>query len=160
MTCTAKKQQHFKSVDDIKEVFKKRGLKLTQQRLEILNELVNSDNHPDAETIYTGVRGRLPTVSLDTVYRTLWMLLDFGLINTLGPSLTKLRFDGNTQPHHHFICRACSQIYDFYSPELDNLKVPDIISNLGQGERIEVEIKGLCHNCLNKKYTLKNKSNH
>lgn len=151
MTYNTKKQQHLKSIDDLKEAFRKRGLKLTHQRLEILNELVNSDNHPDAETIYMGVRDRLPTVSLDTVYRTLWMLLDLGLINTLGPSLKKLRFDGNTQPHHHFICRECSQIYDFHSPELDNLKVPDIISNLGQGERIDVEIKGLCHDCLNKK---------
>jgi hypothetical protein len=61
------------------------GVKLTAQRLEIFRELAATADHPDAETLFRAVQARLPTVSLDTVYRTLWMLHDLGLVSTLGP---------------------------------------------------------------------------
>jgi len=62
------------------------GIKLTHQRLEIFRELAKTEEHPDAETLFRAVEVRVPTVSLDTVYRTLWMLRDLGLVTTLGPS--------------------------------------------------------------------------
>jgi len=137
-----------KRIHDIGEVLRQNGLKLTHQRLEILKEVARSSNHPDAETIYRGVRERLPTVSLDTIYRTLWLLLDLGLVNALGPSRERVRFDANTQPHHHFVCRQCGEIHDFYSPELDRMEVPEAIQTLGRGEKMNVEVRGLCHHCL------------
>ncbi|MDA8177928.1 MAG: transcriptional repressor, partial [Deltaproteobacteria bacterium] len=69
------------------------GVKLTHQRLEIFREIAGSTKHPDAETVYRGVRARVPTVSLDTVYRTLWLLDGLGLITTLGPRRESVRFD-------------------------------------------------------------------
>ena len=56
------------------------GIRLTHQRLEIYRAVAQSDDHPDAETVYRRVRTRMPTVSLDTVYRTLWLLNDHHLI--------------------------------------------------------------------------------
>jgi Fur family peroxide stress response transcriptional regulator len=135
----------------VEEVLRKSGLKMTHQRLEILREVFQTDNHPDAETIYRGVRERVPTVSLDTVYRTLWLLLDMGLINSLGPSRERVRFDANTQSHHHFVCRQCGTICDFCSTELDGLQIPEAVSDLGQGEKIHVEVRGLCRDCLKDK---------
>ena len=132
----------------VEEVLRKSGLKMTHQRLEILREVFQTDNHPDAETIYRGVRERLPTVSLDTIYRTLWLLLDMGLINALGPSRERVRFDANTEPHHHFVCRQCGAICDFHSPELNGLEIPEVVQDLGLGEKIHVEVRGLCHDCL------------
>lgn len=140
-----------KRMTHIKQVLQQRDLKLTHQRLEIFNEVAKSGDHPDAETIYRSVRQRLPTVSLDTVYRTLWLLLDLGLISTVGPSRERVHFDGNTQPHHHFVCTKCGKIYDFYSRELDKIEVPEAIQALGQGEKINVEVRGLCHQCLKNK---------
>jgi len=137
-----------KRMAQIKKDLRQRGLKLTQQRLEIFNEVARSGDHPDAETIYRVVRKRLPTVSLDTVYRTLWLLLDLGLIATLGPARERVRFDANINPHHHFVCRRCGTIYDFYSPELDRLEVPGETEAFGQGEKIHVEVQGLCRECL------------
>ena len=69
------------------------GVKLTHQRMEIFREVAQTDDHPDAETVYRGVRKRIPTVSLDTVYRTLWLLDEQGLVTALGPSRDRTRFD-------------------------------------------------------------------
>jgi Fur family peroxide stress response transcriptional regulator len=135
----------------VEEVLRKSGLKMTHQRLEILREVFQAGNHPDAETVFRGVRERVPTVSLDTVYRTLWMLLDHGLISALGPSRERVRFDANTQSHHHFVCRQCGMICDFHSQELDGVQIPEAIRDLGQGEKIHIEVRGLCRDCLKDK---------
>ena len=150
MKADTQTEEFQKRMDHIKQVFQQRALKLTHQRLEIFNEVAKSGDHPDVESIYRGVRERLPTVSLDTVYRTLRLLHDLGLIDTVGPSRERVRFDGNTLPHHHFVCKQCGAIYDFYSPELDKLEVPEAIQALGHGEKINVEVRGLCHQCLKK----------
>ena len=83
-------------------VAREAGLKITHQRLEIFRELAGTEEHPDAETIFRAVQLRMPTVSLDTVYRTLWMLHDLGLVKTLGPQRHGVRFDANLDRHHHF----------------------------------------------------------
>ena len=145
------KQEMQKRMSHVEEVLRKSGLKMTHQRLEILREVFQADNHPDAETVLRGVRERVPTVSLDTVYRTLWLLLDHGLINALGPSRERVRFDANTQSHHHFVCRQCGMICDFCSMELDGLRIPEAVRALGLGEKIHVEVRGLCRDCLKDK---------
>ena len=123
------------------------GVKATHQRLEIFREVVGSGDHPDAESIFMGVRKRMPTVSLDTVYRTLWLLLDLGLITTLGPPREKTRFDANQRPHHHFICTRCGLARDFYSEELDRLRIPEAVKTWGQVDAIQVEVRGICADC-------------
>ena len=129
-----------------KEALLNAGIKTTFQRLEIFKEVAASEDHPDAEGIYRAVRARIPTVSLDTVYRTLWLLLDLGLITTLGPRY-KVRFDGNIRPHHHFVCTRCGLTRDFYSEDFDRLKVPDAVHAFGSVEAAQVELKGICSNC-------------
>ncbi|MCU0610277.1 MAG: transcriptional repressor, partial [Candidatus Eisenbacteria bacterium] len=76
-------------------------VRLTHQRLEIFREVAGTGDHPDVEAIWRAVRKRIPTVSLDTVYRTLWLLNDVGAITTLGLPRERIRFDANTTPHHH-----------------------------------------------------------
>ncbi|MGB9006948.1 MAG: Fur family transcriptional regulator [Candidatus Aminicenantales bacterium] len=133
-----------------KEELKQSGVKATHQRLEIFREVIRSGEHPDVETVYRGVRRRIPSVSLDTVYRTLWLFLQRGLIDTLGPSQNRLRFDGNIRPHHHFICKKCSRVFDFTSREFDELIVPSEVKDWGSVERTHVEFKGLCAQCREK----------
>jgi len=133
-------------LDAFKAALKHAGVKLTHQRLEIFREAAKSGDHPDAETIYKGVRERIPPVSLDTVYRTLWLLLDLGLINTLGPR-DRVRFDANTSSHHHFVCKKCGMTRDFYSEELDQLEIPDAVRTLGRVETAQMELRGICHRC-------------
>lgn len=123
------------------------GVKLTHQRMEIFREIAGRTDHPDAASIYECVRKRLPTVSLDTVYRTLSLLKEAGLIATLGPNQDRLRFDANTTQHHHFVCTICGRTEDFYCEEFDSLRVPGDVLKMGVVEHSHVELRGICADC-------------
>ncbi|NUP98408.1 MAG: transcriptional repressor [Armatimonadetes bacterium] len=125
------------------------GVKVTPQRAEILCAVLASDDHPDAEHVFDLVRERLPSVALDTVYRTLWLLTDVGLITTLGVPRERLRFDSNPLPHHHFVCTRCGQTGDFVFEAFDHLTAPDEVNRLGVVAKVQVEFQGLCHDCAN-----------
>jgi Fur family peroxide stress response transcriptional regulator len=136
------------SVDGLRMMFKRAAVKLTHQRLEIYRELAGSREHPHAERIFQGVRQRLPTIALDTVYRTLWLFIDSGLITTLGLPQGRARFDANMERHHHFICTKCGAAHDFYSADLDALPLPQAVLALGRVTGTHVEVRGLCAQCL------------
>ena len=129
---------------------RKIGARLTRQRMEIFRELAASDAHPDAECIHAGVRQRLPAISLDTVYRTLWWLTDLGLVTVLSPTQDRTRFDANLDRHHHFVCTRCGLTRDFTSEALDNLALPEAVAAIGSIQRTQVELKGICHVCAAK----------
>jgi Fur family peroxide stress response transcriptional regulator len=123
------------------------GVKLTHQRMEIFRELAHRGDHPDAESVYRGVRRRIPTMSLDTVYRALWLFSDLGLITTLGPSRERTRFDANLSRHHHFVCLRCGLTRDFCSDAFDELRLPQSIRTIGRVETTHVEARGVCRAC-------------
>jgi Fur family peroxide stress response transcriptional regulator len=131
----------------LRDGLKRSGLKLTHQRLEIFREVAKSGIHPDAETIFNGVRQRVSTISLDTVYRTLWLLLDLGLVTSLGASRERVRFDANLEPHHHFVCVRCGLIRDFCSPHLESIEFPEEAEAFGQPVSQRLEVKGVCTKC-------------
>jgi Fur family peroxide stress response transcriptional regulator len=123
------------------------GVKLTHQRLEIFRELAANEEHPDVETVFRAVRARVPTVSIDTVYRTLWLLHELGLITTLGPRREGIRFDVNLERHHHFVCVRCGVVRDFVSDALCDLPLPSGLSGLGDVLDARVEVRGVCASC-------------
>ena len=129
------------------EVCRNSGAKLTHQRMEIFREVAQTCDHPDAEKVFQGVRKRMPTVSMDTVYRTLWWLKDLGLVTILGPPRERARFDANLSRHHHFVCTQCGLTRDFISDEFDSLELPDSVLSIGHAEKTQVEVKGLCLKC-------------
>lgn len=122
-------------------------VRLTHQRMEIFREVARTVDHPDAESVYRKVSERIPTLSLDTVYRTLWLIKDLGLITTLGPARERTRFDANLAPHHHFMCINCGLTRDFQSDALGNLELPESLLTIGHAENTQVEVKGLCLKC-------------
>lgn len=126
------------------------GVKLTHQRLVIFREVAASTEHPDADAILKAVQRRLPTVSLDTIYRTLWLLHDLGLVSTLGPRRQSVRFDANVRNHHHYVCERCGLVRDFDSAELDQIAVPAAARAFGTIARAQVEIRGICEKCATK----------
>ena len=132
------------------QVCQSAGVKLTHQRVEILREVAQTVDHPDAEMVYRGVRKRVPTMSLDTVYRALWLLSDLGLITTLGPPRGRTRFDANLGRHHHFVCRQCGLTRDFYSNVFDGLRLPRLLKTIGSVETTHVEARGVCRKCAGK----------
>jgi Fur family transcriptional regulator, peroxide stress response regulator len=140
-----RRMKHFETV------CRSEGIKLTHQRMEIFHEIAQTEDHPDVEQIFQRVRGRMPTVSLDTVYRTMWLLNDLGLVVILGSSRDRTRFDANLDRHHHFVCGKCGYTRDVYSNELDNIVLPDSIESYGEVETTHVEVRGTCRECIEKK---------
>src|SRR3990170_1297279 len=134
-------------LEQFKAACKKAGVKLTHQRLEIFREIAASTENPDAETVFRGVRVRIPTVSLDTVYRTLWLLDGLGLITTLGPRRDSVRFDPNLEHHHHYLCVQCGLAKDFESADLNVLTIPAPVKKFGSVLATHVEVRGLCAAC-------------
>jgi Fur family transcriptional regulator, peroxide stress response regulator len=144
------KQQVEKRVADFLEICRRQGVKATHQRTEILRELAGSEEHPDAETIFTRVRQRIPAISVDTIYRTLRLLEDRGVIARVGSMRDRARFDANTDRHHHFVCTECEMIGDFYSDAMDQFPVPQEVSEMGSVEGVYVELRGICRKCKQK----------
>lgn len=134
-------------LEAFRQAVRRSGAKMTHQRLEIFREVAGRSDHPGAEEVFQAVRGRLPMISLDTVYRTLRLLNDLDVLATLGPRRESQRFDANLEPHHHFVCQRCGLARDFTSPALDALPLPESVAGLGIVWRAQVEVRGLCHAC-------------
>jgi Fur family peroxide stress response transcriptional regulator len=136
-----------KRIEQFRAAAREAGGKLTHQRIEIFREVASSVDHPDADTVFRSVHARMPTVSLDTVYRTLWTLERLGLITTLGPRRDSVRFDANPKHHHHYICIRCGLVRDFESEELNELRIPDAARDFGRVVGMHVEVRGICEKC-------------
>jgi Fur family peroxide stress response transcriptional regulator len=147
------KTELARRLDGFKAACKQAGVKLTHQRLEIFREVATRIDHPDAEMVFRAVQARMPTVSLDTVYRTLWLLSDLGLVTPLGPRRESVRYDANLAQHHHYVCMGCGLTRDFESPALDAIRAPASVRDLGSVVAVRVEIRGLCATCAKRKAT-------
>lgn len=137
-------------LEHLQRVAREKGVKVTHQRLEIFRELAGTEEHPSADMIFRAVQKRVPTMSLDTVYRTLWMLHDLGLVTTMGPERERVRFDANLDQHHHYVCVGCGLVRDFESDELNAMRIPASAHALGTVLNAQVEIRGLCVKCSSK----------
>ena len=136
--------------EQFKEAARSAGIKLTHQRLEIFRAVASSVEHPSAEDIYQAVRESIPTISLDTVYRTLWLFIDLGLLKTFGHREERARFDANLEHHHHYRCVKCGMIRDFESAELNDLPIPASVNRFGDIVSAQVEVQGICADCAQK----------
>ncbi len=134
-------------VDTFSRELRSHGFRLTHQRLEVVREVASTDSHPDVDCVFRGVRHRVPTVSLDTVYRTLGTLADLGLVHRVSGPTAAARYDANTTRHHHFICTRCGLIGDIQSNELEGLRLPASATELGDVESVEVRFTGVCRTC-------------
>lgn len=134
-------------VASLAQALRDSGMRITHQRLEVVREIAATDEHPDVETIYRGVRGRVPTISLDTVYRTLGTLADAGLITRVTATAGPARFDANTDRHHHFVCTRCGLVRDVVDPGLDAVRAAKQTASLGTVESVDVHLRGICRSC-------------
>ena len=140
-------------VDQLSHGLRDAGLRLTHQRLEIVRVIAADETHPDVETVYRAVREQVPTISLDTVYRTLATLTERGLISrvlfTPGPA----RYDANSARHHHFVCTRCGLIRDVQDADLDAIEPTEGVARIGRPEAVSVQFRGVCAACQSKEAT-------
>lgn len=128
------------------EALKADGLRMTHQRLEVIRELASATHHPDADALFRSVRERVPTISRDTVYRTLSTLASRGLIERIA-SPGGARFDPDVSMHHHFACVRCGRILDLGTEDLGSLDIPADLPDVAEVTSVRLEIKGVCAEC-------------
>lgn len=120
-----------------------------RKRNAILSCLRQSHAHPSAETVHDFLRQEHPDISLATVYRNLSLFKRQGLIVSVGTVDGVERFDGNTEPHVHFICTACGAVIDL--PELSppqSLCAAAAESTGGAVNACSLNFSGVCGECL------------
>ena len=137
-------------LEEFKKICEQCGIKVTYQRLEIYRVLLEAKDHPSAEEIFSRVQARVPTISLDTVYRTLATFEKFGLIRKIYSLDEKARFDPNVSHHHHLVCLKCHRLKDFTWPEVDALPLPQETKEWGEIKDRYLELRGICRDCLKK----------
>jgi Fur family peroxide stress response transcriptional regulator len=121
------------------------GLKVTPQRLAILEMIKGDRTHPSAEKIYHEILKKFPGVSFATVYNTLGRLVEVGEIQDLDIDPNKKRFDPYTPLHYHFYCKTCGKVYDV---DYDTSLTPHVKKIAGhQVEAIQLNFKGVCKDC-------------
>ncbi|NTV51080.1 MAG: transcriptional repressor [Geobacteraceae bacterium] len=125
------------------------GLKVTHQRTEIYRQLLVITDHPSAETLHKRLLPALPSISLDTVYRTLATLEQHGLVTKIQTAESQARFEVAHQPHHHLICSRCKGVMDFYWPAIDSVDLPAIAGQWGQVDSKTIVMYGICNSCSN-----------
>jgi Fur family peroxide stress response transcriptional regulator len=126
---------------------RERGLKVTPQRIAIYRELVGTNEHPSAETLYEKVRKVFPSISLDTVNRTLLTLKEIGAAFVVEGSGDAKRFDGDLEQHQHFKCVKCKRVVDFCHEPFNNIEVPQEMEEMFVVLRKSVYLEGICDFC-------------
>ncbi len=141
---------------EIINIFKEKKIKLTPQRLAIIDFLSKKEGHYSAEDIYTTLKQDFPYMSFSTVYNTLKTLSELHLVEELYLLDKKVVFDTNTTPHFHFLCTRCGKIYDVISDECFDLKKCETVFPGHLIEKTHIYMYGVCKECMKKE---KNKSN-
>jgi len=132
------------------ETLRKNGYKATTQRIAVCRFVLHSRDHPTAQRIYNEVRKMHSTVSLATVYKTLQILTEHGLIQELDLPQSQARFDSYMEPHINLVCMQCGNIQD-----LNNKTPQEMVERAAAkaeftrtGQRLD--IYGLCKTCHGK----------
>ena len=128
----------------IVKTLREHGLWVTPQRISVYEYLIHNKTHPDAEEIYNALRLADSTVTRATVHNNLHKMKEHGLALEITVDGDRLRYDGNTDTHGHFICSCCSKIYDF---DVDKLEISGLSGFKTQTK--DIFFGGLCKKCIN-----------
>lgn len=142
----------MKTLNELSNELKKNNIRLTHQRLKVLEYLSNSKNHPTVEQIYNALKKEVPSLSKTTIYNTLKYLAELSLIQVLAIDENEAHFDAATETHGHFKCSTCDKIYDF-DIDMDSCETEEL-DNFEINEK-SVYFKGICPRCLSNKNKFK-----
>jgi Fur family peroxide stress response transcriptional regulator len=131
----------------LEDIYRRKGQRLTHQRLEILREISTATDHPSAETVFDRVRARVPPLSLDTVYRSLAAFERLGLVERVPADTGQARYDPDTSFHHHLVCERCGQVADLPSAGLDLAEVLERAAVWGTVRDVRLILRGTCASC-------------
>jgi Fe2+ or Zn2+ uptake regulation protein len=131
----------------LSRVLRERGQRVTPQRLAIARTVRELDRHTTAETVFGRVSEQMPGVSLPTVYATLDLLEEIGLVRRVPTETGTAVYDPRTEDHHHLVCRRCGEIMDVDAP-VDRDELLAAARTLGfAADDAQVVVRGTCANC-------------
>ncbi|MEE8402768.1 MAG: transcriptional repressor [Candidatus Hydrothermarchaeaceae archaeon] len=128
--------------------FRKRGRKVTPQRLAVFKALEGNTSHPTAEDLHRMLTEKHPTITLATVYQTLNILRDDGELTELNIGGDRRHYDPDTSLHHHAVCSVCGSVSDVKG--LLEIDFPDPAQDQNfDFTGYHVEFYGTCGSCRN-----------
>lgn len=135
----------------ITSLLREKGFKVTPQRLAIYNMLASSKNHPNAEMIFNDLQATYPTMSLATVYKTMEILKEIGLVQILNAGEDSFRYDADTNDHPHVRCMTCGQVED-----IEHIEYSEFLGQVAKGTNYQLMgqqfyFYGICPSCQSKK---------
>ena len=123
-----------------------RGVRVTNQRVLILEVLRHGQGHMDADEVYRQAREKQPRLGLSTVYRTLQLFKKQGLVEELHFDEAHHHYELKpTSEHHHLVCLGCGKVIEFRSPLIRYLKRN--VAEVKDFEIVNTEVRGYCTNC-------------
>lgn len=141
------------------DILRRKGYKVTPQRIAICRSALLSRDHPSATRIYREVKKLHPTVSVATVYKTLHILREQGMIQELAFPEGEARFDPNMKLHLNLVCYRCGKVTDIEHHIAREMivKVSEMARFTVTGQRLE--LNGICSSCGGRTRTEKSRSN-
>jgi len=133
---------------DALELLTKHDIKPSLQRLAVMEYMLTHSTHPTVDEVYNALAPSIPTLSKTTIYNTLNLFEECGVVTYLGIDKKNARFDGNTTQHSHFRCNECGAIYDIMTQESGTVVLdehPELVVN-----ETHTYYKGYCKTCTKK----------
>jgi Fur family transcriptional regulator, stress-responsive regulator len=139
---------HMVDAATLLERLRARGWRVTPQRRAVAEVLTGDHVHLTADEVHARARGRLPEVSLATVYNTLGELVDMGEVLELRIGDGPARYDPNVHArHHHLVCTGCGALLDIQPAGVEQLKISRSQQNGYVIEDIDITFRGRCPEC-------------
>jgi len=138
------------TIEEIRNKLADKGLKVTPQRINILEAVYVLDNHPTADNIIEHIRVNHPNIATGTVYKVLETLVENKLIKKVKTDRDFMRYDGLIEHHHHLYCSECDIIEDYIDEELDTILKEHFKKKRFAGfkmEEIVLQIRGTFEDC-------------
>jgi Fur family peroxide stress response transcriptional regulator len=109
------------SKSSFQSILKDAGLKVTPQRLAVLEAVYNFKEHPSSEAIASYVRNHHPNIAVGTVYNILDFLVQKNIISRVKTEKGAMLYDAVSEKHHHLYCEDSNRIEDYFDKDLDQL---------------------------------------
>jgi Fur family transcriptional regulator, peroxide stress response regulator len=126
---------------------RRRGIRVTAQRLAVYEALARDLAHPTADAIHARLRAGMSSLSPATVYRILEFLEREGLVRKVSTTEGVGRFDANLNHHQHLVCRVCGSMTDFQQELPHQLKLPRRGAAEFLAQEFDIRIVGICTQC-------------
>ena len=131
--------------EELSNELKKKKIRLSHQRLKVLEYLTLNRCHPTVDQIYVDLQKEVPTLSKTTIYNILSTLVESGLVRVVTIEDNETRYDIEIENHGHFKCESCGTIFNF-NIEIESLPTEEL--NSFKINDKNVYFKGICPRCL------------